>query len=341
MNKNIIFMLPALLLWASCSTNQEYKVEPLSVQTEVAAAVTSSISQDYVGTIEEEEAVSVSFTSMGTLKRVLVSEGQRVSAGQLLAEMDDTQARNVLEAAQASCNQAEDAIARYKQLYDKGSLADAKWIEAQSKLDQARASLRVAEKNLQDCRLVAPTSGVIGRKQLSAGSTALPSQAVVTIYKINNVKVKVSIPEREMAAISASTKSQINVPAANVSVAGGRIEKGVVADGLTHTYDIRILVANNNNLLLPGMVCNVSLGLNGDAEAAPANISVPVRCVQQSASGQHFVWVVDNESKARRQLVTLGQTHGNRIDVLSGLQQGTRVITAGYQKVSDGQEVIL
>jgi len=341
MKKSIFFMLLTLMAWSACSTKQEYKVEPLSVETEVASISSNSNNQDYVGTVEEEEAVSVSFTGMGTLKRVLVSEGQRVSAGQLLAEMDDTQARNVLEATQASCNQAEDAIARYKQLYDKGSLAESKWIEAQSKLDEARASLRVAQKNLQDCRLVAPTSGVIGRKQLTAGSTALPSQPVVTIYKINNVKVKVSIPEREMAAISASTPSQIQVAAAGVTVAGGRIEKGVVADGLTHTYDIRILVPNSQLQLLPGMVCNVSLGLNSEANTAPACISVPVRCVQQLATGKHFVWVVDAERKAHRQTITLGQVQGNRIDVLSGLQQGTRVITAGYQKVSEGQEVVL
>jgi len=340
MNKSIIFMLPILVMWASCSTKQEYKVEPLVVETELANATTSTSHQDYVGTVEEEEAISVSFTGMGTLKRVLVSEGQRVSAGQLLAEMDDTQARNVLEATQASCNQAEDAIARYKQLYDKGSLPESKWIEAQSKLEEARASLRVAQKNLQDCRLVAPTSGVIGRKQLSAGSTALPSQPVVTIYKINNVKVKVSIPEREMAAISASTPSQIHVAAANVTVTGGRIEKGVVADGLTHTYDIRILVANSNNQLLPGMVCNVTLGIDQEASTSPAAITLPVRCVQQSASGEHFVWVVDSENKAHRQTVTLGQVQGNRIVICSGLQQGTRVITAGYQKVSEGQEIL-
>lgn len=341
MNKGTTTALCALTLWltSACSQHQAYQTEALVVETETVSASQEAGQQSYVGTIEEEEAVSVSFTSMGTLKRVLVSEGQNVSAGQLLAELDDTQARNMLEGAEASVRQAEDAIGRYKQLYEKGSLAESQWVEAQSKLDQARASLKAAQKNLEDCQLKAPTAGVIGQKQLTAGATALPSQPVVTIYKIGNVKVRVAIPEREMAAITASTPSQIQVAAAGVSVAGGRIEKGVVADGLTHTYDIRIVTPNSERRLLPGMVCNVTLGLTASAsEPAAEVLTLPIRCIQQAADGQHFVWVA-TEGHAHRQPVTLGATLGNRIEVASGLQRGMRVIVTGYQKVSEGSEV--
>lgn len=339
MKKETFLSVLTLLALASCSQQQEYKTEALVVGTEAVSISQEAGQQQYVGVVEEEEAVSVSFTSMGTLRRVLVSEGQTVSKGQLLAELDDTQARNMLEGAEASVRQAEDAIGRYRQLYEKGSLAESKWIEAQSKLDQAHASLKAAQKNLEDCQLKAPTAGIIGQKQMTAGATALPSQPVVTIYKINNVKVKVAIPEREMAAITASTPSQIQVAAAGVTVAGGRVEKGVVADGLTHTYDVRILTPNPEHRLLPGMVCNVTLGLDAAARSASQpTLTLPIRCIQQSADGQHFVWVVSGQH-AHRQPVTIGQTQGNRIEVTSGLEAGTHVIVSGYQKVSEGSEV--
>lgn len=341
MKKRTILCVLTLLAMASCSQQQEYKTEALVVETEAVSVSQEAGQQSYVGVVEEEEAVSVSFTSMGTLRRVLVSEGQTVSKGQLLAELDDTQARNMLEGAQASVRQTEDAIGRYKQLYEKGSLAESKWIEAQSKLDQAHASLKAAQKNLEDCQLKAPTAGIIGQKQMTAGATALPSQPVVTIYKINNLKVKVAIPEREMAAITASTPSQIEVAAAGVTIAGGRVEKGVVADGLTHTYDIRIVTTNTDHQLLPGMVCNVTLGIDAANRGTSQYVlTLPIRCIQQSADGQHFVWVV-NDKQAHRQPVTLGQTQGNRIEVVAGLQPGTHVIVSGYQKVSEGSEVIV
>lgn len=335
MRRTFFTIALACVLMTSCQQEEKsYTFEPLKVETETVSSHGVAQQRSYVGTVEEEESVSVSFTTMGTLKRVLVSEGQTVSEGQLLAELDDTQARNMLEATKATVSQAEDAIARYKQLYDKGSLPEAKWVEAQSKLDQARSSLKAAEKNLEDCRLTAPMAGVVGAKQAAAGATVLPSQSVITIYKIKNVKVKVSVPEAEIAAVEANTPSSIEVSAVHLNLAGGKIEKGVVADALTHTYNVRINLANPEQKLLPGMVCNVTLALSDQASL----ITLPVRCIQQAANGEHFVWVVES-GMAHRQPVSMGEVQGNRIQILSGLQSGQQVIVSGYQKVSEGQRV--
>lgn len=348
MKKVFVNALLALVLLCSCQSKNNYQVEALKVETERVGDATSLVSagRSYVGTIEEEVSVSMSFTSMGTLKRVLVSEGQMVSKGQLLAELDDTQARNMLDAAKASAGQAEDAIARYKQLYDKGSLAESKWIEAQSKLEEARASLRGAEKNLADCRLVATMAGIVGVKQADAGATVLPSQSILTIYKINNVKVKVSVPEGEIAQVTDKTPSHIEIPAAHLELEGGKIEKGIIADALTHTYTIRINLNNPEQKLLPGMVCNVTLGKDGtepatNTEGASAVCTLPVRCIQQAADGQHFVWILSADNTAHRQNITLGNLVGNRIVIMSGLSSGQQVITSGYQKVSDNHVVRL
>lgn len=338
MKKQFLFSLGASLLLVACQQPQNYQVEPLKVETEVVKSNTSAQGRSYVGIVEEEESVSVSFTGMGTLKRVLVSEGQNVCEGQLLAELDDTQARNMLDAAKATATQAEDAIGRYKQLYEKGSLAEAKWIEAQSRLDQVQATLKSAEKNLADCKLYAPMAGVVGARQLAAGATVLPSQPVLTIYKINNVKVKVSVPESEIAAIGTKTPSRIFATAANLDLEGGSIEKGVVADQLTHTYNIRINLANPDKKLLPGMVCNVELQTGEAAEQSASLLSLPVLCIQQAADGQHFVWIVTG-GVAHRQNISLGALQGNRVEV-SGIAEGTQVIVSGYQKVSEGQRVV-
>ena len=331
--------LLAMMGLGSCSKKENAHAKaPTSVKTEVVSAVHDEGATSFVGIVEEKEATAVSFTGMGVVRRVLVSEGQAVSRGQLLAEMDDTQARNLLSSAEASMAQANDALQRYGQLHDVGSLPEVQWVEIQSKVAQAKAQLAVAKKNLADCRLVAPVSGIIGRKMLGAGETALPSQAVVTILDISSVKVKVAVPEAEIAAISETTPSSIEVEAAGVSTAGGRIEKGVVADALTHTYDLRISVPNSERRLLPGMVASVVFAA---MESQPTGrVEVPVTAVQRRADGQLFVWTVSADSTAHRTAVTIGQTTGNRIAVSSGLEQGQRIVTEGYQKLSEGTEVI-
>ena len=341
----ILLLLAIVVFGSACSNKKENRQKaPTQVKTEVVTAGGQMTNESYVGIVEENEATAVSFTGMGVVKRMLVREGQAVGRGQLLALMDDTQARNLLTGAEAQMAQAEDALQRYGMLHDAGSLPEVQWVEIQSKVAQARSQLAVAKKNLADCRLVAPVSGIIGRQQVKAGETAVPSQAVVTILDVSRVKVKVSVPEAEMNAITPHTPSMIIVEAAGKKVSGGRIEKGVVADAMTHTYDIRINVPNGDRKLLPGMVAQVRMKTSpspskGGEGLAGNGITLPITSVQRRPDGSLFVWTVDNQKKAHRTAVTIGASQGNRISILSGVTAGQRVVTEGYQKLSEGTEV--
>lgn len=336
--KNSFLMLLSVILLSSCGVKkgQESKA-PIRVDTQVVSSGMDGNAQTYVGIVEECEATAVSFIGMGVVKRMLVNEGQAVSRGQLIAEMDDTQARNLLSGAEAQMTQANDAFVRYKMLHDNGSLPEVQWVEIQSKVAQAKSQLEVARKNLADCRLTAPVSGIIGKKLICAGETALPSQGVVSILDISTIKVKVAVPEAEISGINATTPTDIFVEAIKGSFQGGRIEKGVEADALTHTYDIRINVANSGRKLLPGMVASVRFMI--DNLQTTGNRIIPVTSVQRSSDGSLFVWTVKKDTTAHRTSVEIGQTQGNYISILNGLNIGDRIITEGYQKLSEGTKV--
>ena len=337
--KRVIIGLLTVLMVCSCSEKKRNGTKaPTRVKTEMVSSASEMTGQTFVGVVEESEGTAVSFTGMGVVKRMLVNEGQAVAKGQLIAEMDDTQARNLLNGAEAQMNQANDALERYKILHDNGSLPEVQWVEIQSKVAQAKSQYEVAKKNLADCRLIAPVSGIIGKKLVGAGETAMPSQAVVTVLDINKVKVKVAIPEAEVSDITASTPSVINVEAAQKQVSGGKIEKGVQADALTHTYEIKINVQNADRKLLPGMVASVRF--NGQLTIDNGQLFLPVTSVQRRADGSMFVWTVAKDSTAHRTTVTTGNTQGNRITIDSGIENGQRVVTEGYQKLSEGTKVI-
>ena len=337
--KKVILGLLAVLLICSCGEKKESGAKaPLRVKTQMVSPAFSDDAQTYVGIIEEREGTAVSFTSMGVVKRILVNEGQAVGRGQLIAEIDDTQARNLLSGAEAAMNQANDALERYKMLHDNGSLPEVQWVEIQSKVAQAKSQYEVAKKNLADCRLTAPVSGIIGKKLVGAGETAMPSQAVVTILDISSVKVKVAVPEAEISGITASTPTTIVVEAAQTTVNGGRIEKGVQADALTHTYDVRINVQNAGRKLLPGMVASVKFITDG-SQGISGKV-LPITAVQKSADGSMFVWTVAKDSTAHRSKVSIGATMGNHVAVTEGIEMGQRIVTEGYQKLSEGTKVI-
>lgn len=331
----------SVVLTACGNKEEQQKVAPVRVVTEVVGSQVDKNTRTYVGEVEAESSTSVSFTGSGTVLRVAVEEGQHVQKGQFIAEMDATQARNMLANCEAQMRQANDALERMKQLHDQNALPEVKWVETQSQVAQAKAQLDMARKSLADCRIYAPVSGVIGQKTMSSGETALPSQPVCTILNINNVKVKVAVPEKEIGRFSASTPTEIRVEALGETFMGGAIEKGVQADPVSRTYEVRINVENPGEKLLAGMVCEVKTGGSDTVaalETGNTTVMVPITAVQRSADGSMFVWKTEG-GKAHRAKVTLGEASGNRIEVTSGVKKGEKVIVKGYQKVSEGSEV--
>ncbi|MCR4852789.1 MAG: efflux RND transporter periplasmic adaptor subunit [Prevotella sp.] len=330
-----LFGAVVVIFLTACSEKQERQVEPIAVETETVSSDGHLNARTYVGVVEEESATSVSFTGSGTLTRVCVDEGKSIRAGQLIAEIDKTQARNMLSAAEAQMKQAKDALSRMQQLHDNGSLAEMKWVETQSRVEQAKAQLDLAKKSVADCSVYAPVSGIIGKNVMNAGETVLPSMPVASILNINSVKIVVSIPEKEIALITSNTATTISVEAlGGRTFKGGTITKGVEADGLTHTYNIKIHLANTDHSLLPGMVCQVRV----DGLKSSERMNVPITSIQKNAKGESFVWTI-KEGKAHRTPVTTGRASGNRIAIEGGLNEGDQVVTEGYQKLSEGTEI--
>ena len=149
MKSRIILVVCAVMTFVACGKKSENQEKPpVKVKTEEVSPSYEGAGQTYVGIVEESEATAVSFTSMGVVRRMLVSEGQYVSRGQLLAEMDPStmsnsvtaaaattsQAHDMVEQAKATYAQAKDAYDRMKLLHDNGSLPEIKWIEMETKL---------------------------------------------------------------------------------------------------------------------------------------------------------------------------------------------------------------
>ena len=338
LKRELIFFACVLLLLSSCGGQKRGEVTPTRVRAEVVSTDFNVTTDSYVGLVEAGTTAVVSFPAPGILAKVAVSEGDRVSKGALIAELDKRQASNMLSAAQAQWREAQDVERRMKSLYEQGSIPEMKWVEIESKVDQARAQLDIAKKSLENCSIYAPASGVIGRDVASVGETVLPAMPVATLLGIAKVKIKVSIPEKEISRIAADTPTAISVEAlGGRSFQGGSIEKGVQANRITHTYDIYINTENPDYALLPGMICNVKIA-RGVSESNA--VTVPITSVQRSATGDYFVWVIESCVVSRRAVKT-GAAFGNRIEIPEGLDSGEQIVTDGYQKLSEGTAVVV
>ena len=318
--------------------------------------------QGYSGTIEEMSGTALSFASGGTITHIYVNEGQSVSRGQLVATVDarnvtnsatasramTSQADDLVAQAQAALAQAQDAYNRMKILHDNGSLPEIKWIEVETQLEQAklavsqaqsnaraaRATQDIASKSVSDTRLVAPVSGYVSAKSADVGQNVLPGAPVVKIVQIDRVKVNISVPEREISNIAKGQKIAVTVASLN----GRRyeatvVEKGVTADPLSRSYNVKAVINNPNRELLPGMIAEVYMGTN-----VASYPSLPAAIIQIDADNKPFVWTVA-DGKAVKTYVALGRNVGDEVQIIGGIKVGDKVICEGQQKVSNGMNV--
>ncbi len=351
-SRTIIGLLALSSILCSCSEKKVAgMLAPVKVKTATVGTGSFRGSQSYTGTVEESNSVALSFNLGGTLKELLVDEGQVVQKGQLIGVVDAQNASNTVELsrsgvaqAEAAYKQAQDAYERMKLMHDKGSLSEIKWVEAQSTLEQAlsalegaRAQERIASKGLDDTRLYAPFGGYISRKEVETGQTVSPGLPVVTLVKIDPVKVKISVPESEISNLANGAAVRIEVDALGGKTFAGRIaEKNVSADALSHTYDVKVLVSNPGHQLLPGMIAEANIP-NATHQASHA-ILLPADIIQIDADNRTFVWTVSG-GKARQTFITTGGNIGQKVMVESGLKAGDKVIVEGQQKVSSGMSV--
>lgn len=306
------------------------KVKIMQVQSNPQA-----LSKRYSGTVEESTGTSLSFSVPGTVNKVYVKNGDRVVKGQIIASVDTTVIKSSYNAAKAALDQAQDAYNRLKLLHDEKSLADIKWVDIQSKLQQAKAMERMAEKNLRDCYLRVPFSGVVAEKRMESGQNVIPGMPVAKIIAMQQVKVKVFVPEDDIKEVKIGDKAMLSVLSSEEGfIEGCVVEKSVVANPLSRSYEVKIAVENKDGMLLPGMVTDTYITGNEDTEC----IMLPANVVQIDECNNCFVWVNEG-GRAGKRVITCREYSANGVVIDDGLSSGDEVIVSGQQKVSEGSAI--
>ena len=307
---------------------------PIRVKVQTLEEQTHTYTHTYVGRIEEVSSVPLSAQIAGQVLSVKVKTGDRVKAGQELLRIDDTQARNALQAAQATFQQAQDGYQRAKQVYAEGGVTEQKMVEINSQLKQAESMLSISQKSLNDCVLRAPVAGVIGECRVHVGQNVAPAVPVITLLDMNGYNVALDVPEADIATIQPGEIGSIVVAAAGQDTLPIRVvEKNLLANTIAHTYTVKAMLLRGDSCLLPGMVSKVWL-----QSQRVSGFFVPLECVQTMPTGKS-VWVV-NGNVATRRNIEVGEYVAGGVLITKGLHAGDQVVVEGFQKMYNGAKVV-
>lgn len=292
----------------------------------------------YSGTIEAAKDVSLSFLTIGTVAEVSVREGDRVKKGQLLAKLDCQSNESLLQIAAAKARQAVDAFKRFEPMYKNGNLAEIKMVDIQTARTLAEQTVKLAEKNVSDCSIIAPQDGLISDRSLEPGDSAIPGKSVLRLVSMDSVYASIAVPEQEIGAIRRGGDAVVELSGLSKARLHGRIaDVGVSANPLARTYTVRINVENRSSSLLPGMLCNVYL--SGKTPLGKG-LLIPATALKLDGNGSQFVYVINAQSKrVRRQIVLASGFRQGGVLISGGLDGSEIIVSEGAQKLDDNAQV--
>ncbi len=356
----------ALLILSGCDSDQEAALQqggPTQVEVATLTRADVTLTTRLPGRTIALRTAEIRPQVNGIIVNRLFREGAEIDAGEQLYQIDDAPYKAALATAQAQLAQANANLAaaearesRYRNLLDSKSIsqqdyddARASFLQAQAAMASANAAIETATINLEYTKVLAPISGRIGKSTITEGAlvTAGQPQALAVIQQFDPIYVDVSQSVNQLLDIRRQMLqgNLLNDPDTHVKLAlgdgsvyehRGRLEFSEVdVNESTGTVVLRALFPNPDHLLLPGMYVRAEI-VEG---RRPDSILIPQRAVTHDREGQATTMVVNDQGVVERRTLQTGRSLGNSWLVLSGVEEGERVVVSGLQWIQPGAQV--
>jgi HlyD family secretion protein len=314
----------------------EFSIQKVSVKE-----MTDTVSA--VGMAQAYQEVDVSPEITGKIIKIYCDVGDSVLQGKVLAEIDDEsrvisleKKRALLSKAEATKNKVNKDIHKSSRLFKEGVISDSESDDiileqqiADAELTLARAEVRAAEKELQDTKITAPFDGKIASKNIEIGMLVTPNQTIFTVVDIQKVKIIVHVSEMDIAKIAVGNTAKVIVDSLGGENFQGRVATiGLKADDSTRTFTVEIVVGNEQEKLLSGMVARVGI----TSAISKKIILIPQEAIR-SVNGMKAVHLMDNGRVIQR-IIYPGEAIGDQVIIEKGLTDGDTLILSDVSNLN-------
>jgi len=350
MNKSIGVVLFSAVLLSACSKPEPAPEPVRAVRVVTVGSGSLDAAHEYAAEVRPRIESRLGFRVAGKITRRQAEVGQRVKAGQVLAELDavdyklaNNAARAQVSAAQVNRDLAAADYKRYKDLRDQNFISsaeldrrDAALKAAQAQLEQAQAQQSAQGNQAVYSTLTADVAGVVTAVEAEAGQVVSAGAPVVRIAADGVRDVVFSVPEDRLGSIKVGMPVEVSVWASQKRLTGKVREIGASADVQTRTFLVKVAVEGGADLPLGSTVyvvpqVNVAGGM-------PA-IKLPTSALKQDGQTS-AVWVLDKATMTvKSQPIQIATADGNAVVIASGLRPGDVVVSAGVHVLSPGQKV--
>lgn len=343
---SIILFGSGVLVACSEAPQDKQEVMPRLVKTQLISAGSGADWREFPGTVEAAQTADLGFRVSGKLNEILVKEGDLVSKEQVLAILDDTDYQIQLRTRQADYDKAAADFKRAQSLLSQKLIAKSDYDKLEAQHASSLAALTAAKQNIAYTSLTAPFGGHIARRHVDNFEDVSAVQPIFTLQDMSSIHIKVNIPETLMILVKAKDKP--NVFAMFDAIPGQQfpltlLEVATQADPGSKTFAVTFNMPSVESFnILPGMSATVRGSRPAPENSAFEGVLVPAQAVVETNEGR-FAFVVEDIKNhlgiVKRKTVTTGHITEQGLQVLSGLEPGEHLITAGMSKMSEGMSV--
>src|SRR5690606_37495961 len=303
------------------------EASPVAVET-----ITETISA--VGTLQANESVIIAPEIAGRIVQLPFTEGDTVKVGDIVAKLDDDILQADLAKAHSDLKLAESNRARAMTLAQQGTGTQRAKDEAIAAYDVAQANVALAKSRLSKATIRSPLTGKIGIRSVSVGGYVSPGERIVQVAEIDPIKVDFRVPELALRNLRVGQSIIVTVDAFPGRTFEGKIFViDPIIDANGRAIRLQAQIPNEDGTLRPGLFARVQIVTEQRENA----VIIPEASVFANGSSR-FVYRLEGERAVLTE-VTLGLRQPGRVEIVRGLQPEAMIVTAGHQKIRDGNRV--
>lgn len=357
MNKIYTLLLfSAVLSFTACNNaSEEKKIDstpavPVTVSSVAAENNTPFLTAS--GKIEAANSVTLSTRMMGFVDKVHVTVGQKVTKGQLLVSINnsDLSAKSAqtsagITEAQAAFNNAEKDYQRFQNLFAENSASQKELDDQRARYEMAKARLEGAKQMKNEVQsqfayvnLRAPFNGVVTSKNIEAGDMANPGVPLISVEGPGNFEVIASVPESEISKIKSGSEVQVIVKSSDKILPATVTEVSTSAKNTGGQYLVKVVLDKTDASILSGMYATVQFPIEKKTETTTVLVPQEALVKRGQLTG---IYTVSESNTALLRWLRLGRTFGDNVEVLSGLAADENYIIAAEGKLFNGAKITI
>tara|TARA_R110002012_G_scaffold263456_1_gene446351 strand:+ start:197421 stop:198557 length:1137 start_codon:yes stop_codon:yes gene_type:complete len=293
------------------------------------------------GNVTTKNLIVITPEYNGILTNVYVTEGQKVSKGQLLAKIDDGGLGQQLAQLQIQTELAKTTFERQKRLWDQNIGSEIQYLQAKSTYESQARAVDQLQQQIAKTRVTAPFSGTIDDVITDQGSVVAAGQSqLMRIVNLDNMYIETDVPENYIRNITKGKNVEVNFPVLGKTMDATVRQAGDFINPANRTFKVEVGIPTKEKDIKPNLTAKLKINDYTNENA----LLIPQSIISENAEGEQYVYVVNekgsnDEGIAKKVIIKTGRTQGDIIEVLEGIENGAEIIKEGARSVEDGQTV--